>query len=87
MTLTVIDPRSLDQTGDYTVNNITATGVATLISPANLVIGGGTAAQVLSTDGSGGLSWITAAGPAGYLDGGTPSSTYGGVTPIDGGSL
>ena len=24
---------------------------------------------------------------AGYLDGGTPSSTYGGVTPIDGGSL
>lgn len=65
MPLTVIDPRSLDQTGDYTVNNITATGVATLSGPANLVIGGGSTDQVLSTNGSGVLSWITAAGGGG----------------------
>ena len=65
MPLTVIDPRSLDQTGDYTVNNITATGVATLSSPANLSIGGGTTAQVLSTNGNGVLTWVTAAGGGG----------------------
>jgi len=61
MALTVIDPRGLDQTGNYTVNNLTATGVTTLSSPANLNIGGGTTDQVLSTNGSGTLSWVTAA--------------------------
>jgi hypothetical protein len=49
----------------------------------------GTSAQVLSTNGSGTLSWVTQSGGGGgspNLDGGIPSSNYGGITAIDGGS-
>jgi hypothetical protein len=49
----------------------------------------GTSSQVLSTNGSGTLSWVTQSGGGGgspNLDGGTPSSNYGGITAIDGGS-
>jgi len=48
----------------------------------------GSSAQVLSTNGSGTLSWATQTGGGGSpnLDGGTPSSNYGGITAIDGGT-
>ena len=48
----------------------------------------GSSAQVLSTNGSGTLSWVTQTGGGGSpnLDGGIPSSNYGGITAIDGGS-
>ena len=49
----------------------------------------GTSAQVLSTNGSGTLSWVTQTGGGGgspNLDGGTPTSNYGGITAIDGGT-
>jgi hypothetical protein len=49
----------------------------------------GAYAQVLSTDGSGTLSWITQSGGGGgspNLDGGTPTSNYGGITAINGGT-
>jgi hypothetical protein len=48
----------------------------------------GTNGQFLSTDGTGILSWATASGGGGSpnLDGGTPSSNYGGITAIDGGT-
>jgi hypothetical protein len=49
----------------------------------------GTSLQVLSTNGSGTLSWVTQSGGGGgspNLDGGTPSSNYGGITAIDGGT-
>jgi len=49
----------------------------------------GTSSQVLSTNGSGTLSWVTQSGGGGgspNLDGGTPTSNYGGITAIDGGS-
>jgi hypothetical protein len=50
----------------------------------------GTSAQVLSTNGAGTLSWVTQSGGGGggspNLDGGTPTSNYGGITAIDGGT-
>jgi len=48
----------------------------------------GTSSQVLSTNGSGTLSWVTQSGGGGSpnLDGGIPSSNYGGITAIDGGT-
>ena len=50
----------------------------------------GTSSQVLSTNGAGTLSWITQSGGGGggspNLDGGTPTSNYGGITAIDGGT-
>jgi len=50
----------------------------------------GTNGQFLSTDGTGTLSWATASGGGGggspNLDGGTPTSNYGGITAIDGGT-
>jgi len=49
--------------------------------------------QVLGTNGSGRLIWITqtsggggGSGGSPNLDGGIPSSNYGGITPIDGGT-
>jgi hypothetical protein len=50
----------------------------------------GTAYQVLATNGSGTLVWVTQSGGGGggspNLDGGIPSSTYGAITPINGGT-
>jgi len=47
--------------------------------------------QVLATNGSGTLVWVTQSGGGGgggspNLDGGIPSSTYGAITPINGGT-
>lgn len=50
----------------------------------------GTAYQVLATNGSGTLVWVTQSGGGGggspNLDGGIPSSNYGGITAINGGT-
>lgn len=51
----------------------------------------GTAYQVLATNGSGTLVWVTQSGGGGgggspNLDGGVPNSTYGAITPINGGT-
>jgi hypothetical protein len=49
----------------------------------------GTSGQVLQTSGTGTLSWVTQSGGGGgspNLDGGIPSSNYGGITAINGGT-
>lgn len=45
--------------GDITTTNITMTGVSNLNSVSNVKISGGSAGQVLATDGAGNLSFIT----------------------------
>jgi hypothetical protein len=45
--------------GDITTTNITLTGVSNLNSISNVKVSGGTVGQVISTDGSGNLSFIT----------------------------
>ena len=45
--------------GDITTNNITTTGVANLNSIGNVKISGGSSGQVIQTDGSGVLSFVT----------------------------
>ena len=45
--------------GDITTNNFTTTGVANLNNIGNVKISGGSNGQVISTDGSGNLSFIT----------------------------
>ena len=45
--------------GDITTTNITTTGVSNLNSIGNVKISGGSAGQVISTDGAGNLSYIT----------------------------
>jgi hypothetical protein len=47
--------------GDITTTNITTTGVANLNAVGNVKISGGTAGQVLSTDGAGNLTFVTTA--------------------------
>ena len=46
----------------------------------------GASSQVLSTNGSGTLSWVPQSGGSPNLDGGTPSSSYNAISPIDGGA-
>jgi hypothetical protein len=45
--------------GDVTTNNITTTGKANLNAISNVIITGGTAGQVIQTDGAGNLSFTT----------------------------
>jgi hypothetical protein len=45
--------------GDITTTNITTTGVSNLNAVGNVKITGGTSGQVISTDGSGNLSFVT----------------------------
>jgi len=47
--------------GDITTTNITTTGIANLNAIGNVKISGGTAGQVLSTDGAGNLTFVTTA--------------------------
>ncbi len=72
-------------------NKVTeALGYAPLAAAPVLVALGilANAPGVLTNNGIGGLSWGAGGGGGGgsNLDGGTPSSTYGGTTPIDGGT-
>jgi len=47
----------------------------------------GSANQILSTNATGNLFWVDQTSPgSGNLDGGIPSSNYGGITPIYGGT-
>ena len=70
MALTVIKPSGIDTSGNYTVNgmnvsanisvaNLSATTSANLGAVGNITITGGSSGQVLSTNGSGGLSFIS----------------------------
>jgi len=79
MALTVIKPSGIDISGNYTVNgmnvsanlsaaNLSVTTSANLGAVGNITITGGTSGQVLSTDGSGVLSFITI-GTAGVSNG------------------
>ena len=45
--------------GDITTTNITTTGVSNLNSVSNIKISGGSAGQIISTDGAGNLSFVT----------------------------
>ena len=47
----------------------------------------GSANQILSTNATGNLFWVDQTSPgSGNLDGGIPSSNYGGITPVYGGT-
>jgi len=70
MALTVIKPSGIDTSGNYTVTgmnvsanisvaNLSATTSANLGNVGNITITGGSSGQVLSTNGSGGLSFIS----------------------------
>jgi hypothetical protein len=70
MALTVIKPSGIDSSGNYTVTgmnvsanisvaNLSVTTSANLGNVGNIIITGGTTGQVLSTNGSGGLSFIS----------------------------
>jgi hypothetical protein len=70
MALTVIKPSGIDTSGNYTVTgmnvsanisvaNLSVTTSANLGNVGNIIITGGTTGQVLSTNGSGGLSFIS----------------------------
>lgn len=53
-------------TGTVTIDtDLAVTGLATFSDVANVSIGGGTSGQVLSTDGTGVLSWVTQTGGGG----------------------
>ena len=98
MALTVIKPSGIDTSGNYTVNgmnvsanlsaaNLSVTTSANLGAVGNITITGGTSGQVLSTDGSGVLSFITI-GTAGVSNGNSniAIATAGGnvTTSVDG---
>ena len=51
--------------GDVTTNNITVSNNANLGHASNVIITGGSTGQVLTTDGSGNLSWTTVSGGGG----------------------
>jgi hypothetical protein len=57
-TITTADQPNITSLG--TLANLTVSGVSNLGSNSNVKISGGTIGQVLSTDGAGNLSWITA---------------------------
>jgi len=57
MAITTIEPYVLDSTGNFIVNGITVSGITNLGSIANVKITGGSVSQVLTTDGTGNLSW------------------------------
>jgi len=57
-TITTADQPNITSLG--TLANLTVNGVSDLGSNSNVKISGGTIGQVLSTDGAGNLSWITA---------------------------
>jgi hypothetical protein len=52
----------IDSNGDVTTANITVSNSANLGSVANVIITGGTANYVLTTDGTGNLSWAEGGG-------------------------
>ena len=57
---TKILPADIDTTADFTFGNISANGAnVSLGAVANVHITGGTSGQLLSTDGSGNLSFTT----------------------------
>lgn len=60
-----ITANNITSNSNLSTSNFTATGLATLGSVANVRITGGSNAQVLSTDGTGNLSWTTVAAGAG----------------------
>lgn len=59
MPLTLLQPFNLNTTANYTFGNANITGVSNLGPVGNVVITGGSNGQVLSTNGSGNLSWIS----------------------------
>ncbi len=83
MALTLLQPFNLDTTANYTFNKVTVSsnvdlsgaGNVNLGSVSNLHISGGTSGYVLSTDGSGTLSWISA--------GGIPTSIANGTSNVN----
>jgi hypothetical protein len=65
-------------TGNLNASNISATKL-TLAGTSNLSIGGGVSGQVLSTDGAGGLSWVSAASGTGTVTSVATATNNGGV--------
>ena len=72
--------------GDITTTNLTANGITNLGNLGNVIITGGTSNYILSTNGSGNLSWIAPAGGGGiagsntqvqYNDGGSFGASVG----------
>ena len=91
MALTVIKPSGIDTSGNYTVNgmnvsanlsvaNLNVTTSSNLGNVGNVIITGGTANYVLSTNGSGNLNWVAQSG-----GGGTTAAAAVGYSLIFGG--
>ena len=88
MTIKKIQPFHIDATKDFVFGNLNADGAfqanstANLGSVSNVKISGGTANYVLSTDGSGNLSWVAQSG-----GGGTPGGANTQIQFNDAGSF
>jgi hypothetical protein len=65
---------------NLTTGTLTVTGVSTLGAVGNVKISGGIAGQVLSTNGLGGLSWVTQTGGGGGGSAVTSVSAGGGIS-------
>jgi hypothetical protein len=55
----------IDSAGNFTATSLAVTSTSNLNSVGNVIILGGSTGQVLTTNGSGGLSWTTVSGGAG----------------------
>ena len=62
MSLTKLQPNSVNTTATFTFANINVTNTANLGDVANVVITGGSSGQYLQTDGAGNLAWAAGGG-------------------------
>ena len=62
--------------GNTTVSSLTASGIVTLGPVSNVKISGGAAGQLLSTDGTGGLSWVAVSGGANFIANGVSNLQF-----------
>jgi hypothetical protein len=84
MSLTKLQPNSVNTTATFTFANINVTNTANLGDVANVVITGGSSGQYLQTDGAGNLAWAAGGGGGG---GGSPGGIDTYVQFNDGGNF
>lgn len=59
MAITQVKPYIVDATATYTLGNVVVTGTTNLGDAGNLTITGGTSGQILTSNGAGGVSFVT----------------------------
>ena len=84
MSLTKLQPNSVNTTATFTFANINVTDTANLGDVLNVVITGGSSGQYLQTDGAGNLAWAAGGGGGG---GGSPGGIDTYVQFNDGGNF